>query len=224
MQMRYSTILFDFDGTLLESGPCILSCMRATLEKMGLADMAAWSEEKLFPLVGPPLREGFANYLKLPPQRVEEAMGLYRAHASDAAALALLRPYPGIPELLRELRARGAKVAIVTAKLLTASLLHLKVAGMTDLVDYVSATRTDHGCDKAKLIFEAMEALASDPSRTIMVGDRLYDMEAAKRAGIPGVGVLYGYGGREELAAHGATHIVQSVEQLYNLLTEQEDA
>ena len=223
MQMKYTTILFDFDGTLLESGPCILSSMRATFKQMGLAEIASRSDEALRPLVGPPLREGFGEILKLPPERVEEAMELYRDISSAKAALALLRPYPGIPEMLKALRARGAKTALATAKRHDISLEHLKISGLVDLVDYVGAPHTDQACDKARLVVEAMEALGADPARTVMVGDRLYDMEAAGRAGIPGVGVLYGYGSRAELAAHGADHIVESVEQLFDLLTEQED-
>ncbi len=224
MQMKYTTILFDFDGTLLESGPCILSSMRTTLAQMGFAQMASRSDEALRPLVGPPLREGFADHLKLPPQRVEEALTIYRSHATDERALALLKPYPGVSELLARLRALGVKIGLATAKLHAVTMLHLQVAGLDSLIDYVGATRTDHGCDKAQLIREAMEALHADPARTLMVGDRLYDMEAARRAGIPGVGVLYGYGGREELETHGATLIVESVEQLSRLLTEQEDS
>ncbi|MEA4968997.1 MAG: HAD hydrolase-like protein [Candidatus Pelethousia sp.] len=223
MQMKYTTILFDFDGTLLESGPCILSSMRATFKQMGLTDLASRSDEALRPLVGPPLREGFGEILKLPPERVGEAMELYHDISSTEAALALLRPYPGIPEMLRALRARGAKTALVTAKRHEVSLAHLKIAGLTELVDYVGAPGTNHACDKARLIAEAMEALGADPARTVMVGDRLYDMEAAGCTGIPSVGVLYGYGSRVELEAHGADHIVESVEQLFALLTEQED-
>ncbi|MEA5058594.1 MAG: HAD hydrolase-like protein [Candidatus Pelethousia sp.] len=223
MQLRYSTILFDFDGTLLESGPAILTTMRIVFSEMGLTDLAAWSEEKLWPLVGPPLWEGFSAYLKLPPEQAQQAVDLYRSHAADEAALALLRPYPGIPEMLKRLREHGAKIALATAKHYRSSRLHLRLAGLTDLVDYVSAPRTDRACNKTQLIFEAMEALSADPAHTIMVGDRLYDMDAANCAGIPGVGVLYGYGSREELETHGATHIVQSVKQLYSLLVEQEE-
>lgn len=224
MNMKYSAILFDFDGTLLESGPCIISSLRTALADMGFDELAALGDEALRPMVGPPLREGFLEYLKLPPERVGEAMDTYRAHAADPMALALLKPYGGVVEMLQSLRARGHKLAIVTAKLYEVSELHLKVSGLAGMVDYLSATRTDHGCDKARLIFEAMGALGADPGHTVMVGDRLYDMDAASRAGIPGIGVLYGYGGREELEAHGATQIVQSVERLYSLLTEQEDS
>ena len=221
--MKYTTILFDFDGTLLESGHCILTAMRSTLAQMGFIEMAERSEEALTPLVGPPLREGFANHLKLPPNRVDEAMDIYRFHAATEKALDQLRPYPGIPELLRKLRANGVKIGMATAKLYSVTIMHLEVSGLGGLMDYVSATKTDHGCDKTKLILEAMEALGADPNRTLMVGDRMYDMEAAVRAGIPGIGVLYGYGSREELETYGATIIVESVEQLSNLLTEQEE-
>ena len=224
MQIKYTTILFDFDGTLLESGPCILSSMRATFEQMGFTDIAGLSDEALRPMIGPPLRVGFGEILGIPPEQVEEAVGIYRRISSSEASMRLLRAYPGIPVLLKALRDLGAKTGIATAKRYDISRKHLKLAEIEELIDYVGATRTDKACDKAQLILEAMEALGADPAHTIMVGDRFYDIEAAKRAGIPSVGVLYGYGSREELQTYAADYIVENVEQLFDLLTKQEDA
>lgn len=218
MQMKYTTILFDFDGTIQESGPCILAAMRAAFARMGLMELAKKSDLELSFLVGPPLREGFGSLKEMPPHRIGEAMELYRELAGSEEALALLRPYAGIPALLAALRNQGVKVGMATAKRRDIALQHLVVIDLLDAMDYVGAPLSDDACDKAAIIKEAMEALGADPAGTVMVGDRLYDMEAARRAGIPGVGVLYGYGSREELEAHGATHIVESVERLSELL------
>lgn len=223
MKMKYSAILFDFDGTLIESGPCIIYTLRRTLREIGLNELAAWSDTALRPMVGPPLREGFANYLQLPEKYVDKAISIYRSHANDPMALCLLHPYPGIPELLKRLREKGVKIGIATAKLDAISRLHLKTTGLTDLIDFVSASKSDQQCSKPQLILEAIEALGADKQHTVMVGDRLYDMDAARQTGIPGIGVLYGYGSRAELEAHGASYIVETVEQLESLLTEEEE-
>lgn len=154
--MKYSAILFDFDGTLLESGPCIIHTLRRTLRELGFDQLAAWSDGQLRPMVGPPLREGFSAYMGLPEEYVDRAIQVYRSHADDPAVLSLLRPYPGIPDMLRTLREKGCKLAIATAKHNSVSTLHLKQAGLDQLVDYLSATKTDQGCDKAQLIREAL--------------------------------------------------------------------
>lgn len=79
--MKYSAILFDFDGTLLESGPCIIHTLRRTLRELGFDQLAAWSDAQLRPMVGPPLREGFSAYMGLPEEYVDRAIQVYRSHA-----------------------------------------------------------------------------------------------------------------------------------------------
>lgn len=210
MQLPYDVVLFDLDGTLTRSHPGITRCAKYALEQMG-RDVSGLD---LTIFVGPPLYETFRT-LGLTDAEAREAISIFRSQYvvdgwSDATV------FTGIPSMLRSLRAHGAYLGIVTAKPSVEAERVVSEFGLDKYFDSVISTfiNDDH-CDKAQLI---ARALPENFRRAAMVGDRRFDMEGAVGAGVDGIGVLYGYGSREELTTSGATLIVESVEELTDAL------
>ncbi|MDR3051733.1 MAG: dTMP kinase [Oscillospiraceae bacterium] len=209
--MRYDTILFDLDGTLTESGPGIMHSAQIAAEKMGFTgvDPAAFAR-----FIGPPLFQSF-QALGMTEAQAEQAMGHYRAYFAHRG-LFENAVYPGIPNLLRRLRAGGTGVYLATAKpqvFAERILAHFGLARFFDGV--VGIALDDKAGDKPTIVRAALPKRAG---RAAMVGDRAYDIDGGKANGIDTVGVCYGYGTQAELAHAGATHLVDTVTELAALL------
>jgi phosphoglycolate phosphatase len=203
-----TTLLLDLDGTLVDPGPGIIGSYRHALTTLGVdaaGDDLRW-------VIGPPLRETFAHLLGL--ERVEEAVRLYRERYA-AEGLYEAAVYPGIMEVLNKHLARGTRLLLCTAK---PAVFARRVVDHFGLGPYLSAVygpdldgRFD---DKGDLIDHLLGVEKLDPAEACMVGDRKHDVLAAARHGVPTVGVLWGYGGRDELEAAGAGLIVARPEEL----------
>ena len=201
-------ILFDLDGTLTESAPGIINSIRYTLDKLGLRPM---TDEELKRFVGPPLIESFTRYCGLSREEAEHAVDVYREYFSEKG-LFENAVYPGIPECLGALKSAGKKLAVATSKpqvFCERIIRHFGIDGYFDAVVGIPLDRED--MTKAEVIKSAMELLGAVPEETVMVGDRDYDVFGARENGIPCIGVLYGYGSREELSAAGAVGICETV-------------
>jgi len=212
--LKYTTVFFDLDGTLIESGPGIFALARAVLRDMGLPDRP---DDEMPAMIGPPLRDGFRDVLKIPEERMDEALALYR-EKSHTVGVELIKPYPGVPELLRALREAGALTGVVTSKITPTAREHLERLGLAPHLDYVRGGVPGGSAEKLTILRGALEDLRPDPARTVMVGDRHFDLLAARDAGIACVGVTYGYGSTAEIASCEPTHTVASVEELEALL------
>jgi dTMP kinase len=210
MQLPYDVVLFDLDGTMTQSHPGIVASAEYALSKLGV-DFAG---HDLTSFVGPPLYESFRAF-GLSDETAREGILLFRSRYetvgwSDASV------YPGIPRLLRSLKAHGAFLGVVTAKPTVQAEHVLKEFGLYGFFDVIASTHVqDDHCDKAQLIHRA---LPEKNRRVAMVGDRRFDMEGAVGAGVDGVGAAYGYGTREELSESGAVSLADSVEELTDLL------
>lgn len=210
MQLPYDVVLFDLDGTMTQSHPGIVASAEYALSKLGVD----YAGHDLTSFVGPPLYESFLSF-GLDDAAAREGILLFRSRYetvgwSDASV------YPGIPRLLKSLKAHGAFLGVVTAKPTVQAEHVLKEFGLYGFFDVVASTRVqDDHCDKAQLIHRA---LPESYRRAAMVGDRRFDMEGAVGAGVDGVGAAYGYGTREELSESGAVSLADSVEELTDLL------
>lgn len=212
--MIYQTVLFDLDGTLIESGPAIIASARKVMRDMGVADLP---DEQMKRMIGPPLADCFRDVIGIPPERVGEAVERYREHARlDGPAN--MKPYPGIPELMSELKARGATVGVVTSKITPTAKSQLQALGLIEYTDYVRGGFPGGSADKLELVTMARDELPGVVETKVMVGDRRFDLEAAAKAGLPSIGVLYGYGSAEEISMCRPTYTVKSVAELSALL------
>ncbi|MCR5671697.1 MAG: HAD-IA family hydrolase [Butyrivibrio sp.] len=208
MAKSYSYILFDLDGTLTDSGPGIMNGFAYAIEKMG--DQVT-DREQLKKFVGPPLKDSFNRVLGYNEEDTDKAIKLYREYYNTMGGVLENSVYPGIEQLLADLSAEGKTLIVATSKSEYATNVVLEHFGLRKYFEFV-ATADDKDrprkADVIRYVFE--QCKIADKSRAVMIGDRENDISAAKEVGIDSVGVLYGYGDREELTNAGATYIAES--------------
>lgn len=214
--MKYSTILFDLDGTLTDPEKGICGCVQYAMQKTG---RPVEPIERYHRYIGPPLLRSFEVYANATPEEAQELLGHYRERFSTVG-LFENEVYPGIPELLRDLKAAGAAIAVATGKPTVYSEQILEHFALRQYIDVVSGISLDREpLDKCEVIQHALYSLGvSDRSGCVMVGDRSHDAIGAKMAHVDFIGVLYGYGSREELEAEEAPVIADSVAALRSIL------
>lgn len=215
MKKNYDAVLFDFDGTLADTGEGIFESVRYAVEALGKPPL---SDKQLRSFIGPPIYDSFMNMLDLDHDQTEFAAMKYRERYAEGAMFSL-RLYDGIPELLKKLRESGIKVSVASSK--PCSFIERIVGhlGMREDFDYIAAPAGDDKPEsKCELITRAAKALGADRSRVLMVGDRKFDINGANEAGVESVGVLYGYAKPDELQQAGATHIVETAAEIENII------
>lgn len=213
---QYKTVLFDLDGTLTDSAPGILNSVRYACGKMGL-EMPG--EATLRRFLGPPLPSSFRDYLHLNEVDVARAVAAFREYYPDKGIFEN-EVYPGIPELLRDLKRAGKTVVMATSKPEVFAKRIMEHFALVDCFDAIcGATIDETRTDKGDVIAYALEtAHIAERQRTVMVGDREHDVKGALRNGLPCIGAVYGYGSAEELTEAGAVALAGTVEELRTLL------
>ncbi len=208
--MSWDVVLFDLDGTLTDSGLGVGNGVLYALEKMGFAKP---NDAELRKYLGPPLWTSFSDFAGMDETQTIEAVRLYREYYNEKGAYEN-SVYPGIPELLTKLVADGKRLAVATSKVDYAAvniLQHFNMDHFFDVIAGSDETGELRGT-KALVIRHALTELRmGDGTSIVMIGDREHDILGAKELGIPGIGVLYGYGDRAELDSVGAIEIVSNV-------------
>lgn len=212
----YDTVFFDLDGTITDSKPGILKCIRHALDAKGVP----YTEEQLDQMVGPPFRVSMRDILGVTDTAIiEDMIRLYRGEY-EVSGWRDCTVYPGMRELFARLKDGGIRLAVATSKPLRFTVMMLDGLELSRYFDFIGGAESDSSRDsKIAVIRYVMENLGMRSSEgALMVGDRLYDMDGAKEAGMHSAGVLWGYGGREELIAHGADYLFSSPEKLGDFL------
>lgn len=216
--MRWDYLFFDLDGTLTDPAEGICGCIRYALEKDG---RSVGPLESYFPWIGPPLEYSFREFAGAGEEDTPRLVSYYRERFSTVG-LFENKVYPGIAEMLAAFKEAGIHMSIATGKptIFTERILeHFDLRQYFDCVFGITLGVTPE--TKAEVIAKGMEQMgADDLSRCVMIGDRKHDVIGAKARNIECIGVLYGYGGREELETAGADHIVESVDALQKLVLE----
>jgi phosphoglycolate phosphatase len=219
LMSSYEFILFDLDGTLTDSSEGITRSVAHALESMGISvpDLDA-----LCKFIGPPLQESFKQFYGLSESESLTAIKLYREHHFNEGGLFENVVYDGIRELLERLKTQGKTLIVATSKPRPYAESILEHFGLSQYFDFISGSELDGSrVDKAEVIDHALKRCGiSDISKAIMVGDRRFDVSGARSNGLNCIGVLYGFGSREELEAAGADYIVETVSELEDLLCE----
>ena len=212
---KYKYILWDFDGTISDSAIGIVNSVSYALERIGTPLPAP---EVLRKFVGPPLAEGFTRYVGFTPEVTEKAVVLFRKYFEEKGILEN-EMYPGIPELLCKLRDAGYVNIIATSKPEPFARKIIERYGITDLFKYIAgSTYEETRTKKEEVIAYALESCGiSDKSQVVMVGDRSYDALGAAANGIDCIGVLYGYGDREEFEEAGVVAVAETLDELEKL-------
>lgn len=204
-------VFLDLDGTLTDPREGMVKCFEYALGRLGIALDPALRLESF---IGPPLHDSFRQ-LCGGEARVEEAVACYRERF---ATLGLYenRVYDGIPEALAALAGEAASVHMVTSKPTVFATRIVEHFGLGQHFDAVYGSHLDGRFgDKVELIADVLAREGMDPARTVMIGDRKFDMLGAKHHGIRALGVLWGYGSREELLAAGADALCEHPREIY---------
>lgn len=212
----YTAVLFDLDGTIVDSAPGITGSLARTLSEMGKpiqtpAELLRW--------VGPPIMDSFRDLGGFDAAESHTALDIYRRHylsegVFDAAV------YDGVPDVLRAISESLLPLSLATSKPETPATLVLEHYGLVHFFDELTGASDDEKrSKKADVIAEAVRRLSAngaDLSRPVMVGDRFHDIEGAAANGIPTIYVTWGYGSPEESA--GAVSLVDTPGEILPLL------
>jgi pyrophosphatase PpaX len=205
--VRYPVVLFDLDGTVVDSGGIILASMRHATQTVLGRD---FTDAELMANVGGPGLE--AQMEVLAPGRAAELVRVYRDHNEPLHST--LEGFDGIEATLEELRARGHRLGIVTAKrraTVDLAFAQLPLAHLFETV--VGGDETERHKPDPEPLLLALERLGAEPGEAAYVGDSPYDMQAARAAGVRAVGVTWG-GIHDRDALGDADVVVDRAEEL----------
>ena len=207
--MAYTSILFDLDGTLVDSGEGVLKCAELALRHFNLPIP---SPEEMRTFVGPPLRDSFIRF-GCTEEMAQEAIAVYRSRYTTVGKFELF-VYPGIEHLLQELTAAGCKLYVATSKPETVSVEILHHLVLAKYFTYIAgADQGKSRSTKSEVIAYLLEQVG-DLEGALMVGDTAYDVIGAAQHGIPCAAITWGYGTVESIQAAHPAVIVDSTEQL----------
>ena len=201
--------MFDLDGTLSDSVPIILRTSRLACQELGIRT----TDEELIRQIGLPMSR--TGEMFLGPGRAQEYIDCYYRHY-DASGL---QPFPGVPEMLRDLKQAGFILALVTSRRQDSTFDSLRRTGLEGLFERVVCyedTR-NHKPHPEPLRFCCGEVGAA-PDDSLYVGDSIYDMECADAAGLWTCGVTWGVAGEEGMTAKNPVYLARSVAELHDKL------
>lgn len=228
----YQYILFDLDGTLTDPKQGITASVQYALHRMGIEEPDL---DKLEPFIGPPLLDSFHEFYGFDEEQGQQAVVYYRERFS-VTGLFENEVYPGMEQLLAKLRAAGKKLAVASSKPGVFVDRILEHFGLDTYFDVVVGSELDGTrAKKEEVVEEALRLLLPEelfqgimevkgeksPEKydtVVMVGDRRFDVEGAKAFHIASVGVNYGYAAPGELSTAGADVVVETVEELGEVL------
>jgi phosphoglycolate phosphatase len=217
--MKYKYVFFDLDGTITDPVMGITNAYMYALEKFGIR---VTERSELFRVIGPPLRKSFPEFYHLSEHETELAVGYYREYYGDRG-LKENDIMPELPETLEKLKEAGCKLYVATSKPEEYAVKILQNLELDGYFDYIAGASMDGSRDdKASVIRYLMDIIhtdfpQSDVREMVMVGDRCFDVEGAKAFGMDSIGVLFGYGSRDELENAGATYIVETAKELLSI-------
>lgn len=214
--MKISTVLFDLDGTLTDSGPGIMNSVSYALKKAGepVPEM-----DELRKFIGPPLKDQFIEHCGISEEQAKEMVELYREYFS-VTGIFENSVYDGVEEMLESLKTAGIKIAMATSKPEKFARIiaeHFDFAKYFDVIGgaCMDETRTD----KQEVIRYVLDQCEEkDHGKIVMVGDRSYDVIGGHAEGLKVIGVLYGYGGLEELSQAGADALALTPAEVIELV------
>jgi phosphoglycolate phosphatase len=208
-------LLFDLDGTLVDSSRTIRASLDFALNGLAVSQAGRTPVEKL---IGAPLLDIFRHEYDMTDEQARAAIVLYRRHY-DSLDQAGTLVYEGICEVLPRLRSAGYRLFIATVKPTQIAEKVLVDLDLRKWFDGVAGSSMDSGRrDKSSIIAHALEKFGLDPRRSMMIGDRSQDISGARENGMPAIAVTYGFGSRDELQAARPEHQVDRSAEIVSLL------
>ena len=213
MSLSISVVLFDVDGTIVDSAPAVMNAFRGALSDY---DLPIPDDQRLRTYVGPPLWYSFSDLGyegELLANLVSGYRARYHAHYLDP------EPFPGVIELLHDLHRAGIPLATATSKQAPMALAQMEHLGLSEVFDVIAGATPDPASSKATVIREALtllEARGVDTSHPVIIGDSILDVRGAQEAGIPVIGVGWGYATEDGLDEADA--VCETVEELRSFI------
>ena len=213
MSLSISVVLFDVDGTIVDSAPAVMNAFRGALSDY---DLPIPDDQRLRTYVGPPLWYSFSDLGyegELLANLVSGYRARYQAHYLDP------EPFPGVIELLHDLHRAGIPLATATSKQAPMALAQMEHLGLSEVFDVIAGATPDPASSKATVIREALtrlEARGVDTSHPVIIGDSIWDVRGAQEAGIPVIGVGWGYATEDGL--NEADAVCETVEELRSFI------
>lgn len=214
---NFDYVIFDFDGTVADTGEGILRSLQYSFTAMGdeapdLSDLTKF--------IGPPVYYSYTTFYGISEDKVDLYVKKYRERYSEKGIYES-KVYDGLKDLIYSLKKNNIKVGIASSKperLIYAVADYLEITDLFDVIVGVKSDNSKHST-KAGLIAQAMKDMgATDKSKVLMVGDRCFDIDGAHEAGIKCCGALWGFGSEDEFRAHNAEYIVNYPTELIDLI------
>lgn len=208
-------VLFDLDGTLTNPKEGITKCVQHALRHFGIEREC----DELVSFIGPPLKEQFMAYAGLNEEDAIEAVRVYRERFAPVG-LFENEIYPGVLDMLKALKEQGKIIALATSKPTIFAEKITEKYGILPYLDYLSGSELDGtNVEKSAVVRIAMENIGANPEETVLVGDRMHDVEGAKENGIECIGVSYGFAAEGELENAGVKIIADTPLELARILS-----
>ena len=212
----YKIILFDLDGTIIDSSLGVTNSVKYALSKFNIE---VKNNQELLSYMGPPLLYSFQTFHGLSKEDAETAIGYYRETYKEKGIFENA-VYPGILELLVKLKEQGFKIGLATSKPEKFAEIILDKLGISKYFDEICGASLDQSrsekIDVMKYVLNKLEV--TNHNEVLMVGDRMYDINASNELGIDSVGVLFGFGSYEEFEKARATYIVNNALEILNIV------
>lgn len=214
---NFTTVLWDLDGTIIDSSPGVFESFHHTFQELGLPDL---TDEKMRPFMGPPLAHTFGDVLGFDADLVQECLRVYRNFYLNHGGALNATVYPGVIETLRLVKAAGIPQSLATSKALVGTTLvgeHFDFLKYFDVLGTASNDLSRHS--KSQVLDYALtelKGIGADLTKTLLIGDRIYDVEGAREHGIEVCLVKWGFGTNEEFAR--ADYLVEDARELQGLL------
>lgn len=210
---RYDALLFDLDGTIIDSREGIEHCLKYALEKLGVDS----SDLDVLKYIGPPIHEIFIDILH-DEDMTQKAIAYYREEYSRAG-VHMNKLFDGIKEAVHSLKAAGYIIALATSKPEVNARIILKDFGMDTDFDVIGGSTLDGRIShKREVILDVLKRGNIDKSRALMIGDRKYDLIGALETGLDAMGVLFGFGTEEELSQYKNIYLAPTAKAMEEFL------
>ncbi len=213
---KYDTVLFDLDGTLTDPRLGITNSIQYALKSFGITET---DREHLTNFIGPPLIESFMHYYHFDKNTAIRAVEKYREYFT-VKGIFENSVYQQVPELLAELTDEGKKLLLATSKPLVFAQRILDYFKLSSYFHFTAGSNLDGTRTKKSEVisYALLECRLQAGTNAVMIGDRKYDIIGARETGLDSVGVLYGYGSRQEMEKEDPTHMVETVAGLRAVL------
>ncbi|SFF68621.1 pyrophosphatase PpaX [Halobacillus alkaliphilus] len=209
--MNIRTILFDLDGTLIDTNDLIIASFTHTIKEYS---DRSYTRDEILDFIGPPLRESLE---KINPERVEDMVETYRKHNIENHE-AYVRAYDGVVDTIRQLKEAGYRMGIVTTKMKNTVQMGLEITGLDGLFEtIITLDDVTNAKPHPEPIVKALHALDSKASEALMVGDNTHDIEAGHNAGTHTAGVAWTVKGREVLEQLKPDYMLNHMSELLEI-------